>query len=377
MENKKKHIVLVANTTWNIFNFRLNLIQKFLSEGFEVSVVAPIDEYIEYKERYPKVKHYNLHYLKRTGINPIFDILFCLELIRRYRLLKPDIVIHFTNKPNIYGGIASGLTFSKSIAVVTGLGYAFIHSGFVNYFTKLLYRFSANFHRKIIFENQEDKLLFENLRIVNSSSSIAVKGCGVDTSFYKPIETVISNKTIFTFVGRLLNDKGIREFVAAAKEIKANFQQVEFWIIGELDTENPATIEKENLVRWIDEGIIQYHGFQRDVRPLMAASDCIVLPSYREGNPRTITEAMSMGKAVITTNIGGCRENVEDGVNGYLVKIKDNESLSQALRKFLNLTPLEKKKMGELGRLKAIKEFDSQLIAQEYLGVVNNVLNNE
>ena len=331
----------------------------------DVVVIAPVDEYITYKEKYQSVRHYNLRLLDRDSTNPIKDILLVLELVRRYKQIKPDIILHFTNKPNIYGGIAAKITGSKSIAVVTGLGYAFINKGYVRKVMTWLYQFSSRFHQKFIFENIEDRELFAQLGIVSGDKAISVKGCGVDTTWYHPYPNgQKKEKTIFTFIGRLLYDKGIREFVEAAKLIKKQRKDVEFWIVGELDAENPATIDKDDLVRWVEEDVVYYHGFIKDVRNIIAESDCIVLPSYREAIPRTITEGMSMAKPVITTDTAGCREAVEIGVNGYLVKLKDVNSLVQTFENFLNLSYSDKIRMGDAGRLKAINEFDDKMIAE-------------
>ncbi|MBK9580716.1 MAG: glycosyltransferase family 4 protein [Saprospiraceae bacterium] len=331
----------------------------------DVVVIAPVDEYITYKEKYQSVRHYNLRLLDRDSTNPIKDILLVLELVRRYKQIKPDIILHFTNKPNIYGGIAAKITGSKSIAVVTGLGYAFINKGYVRRVMTWLYQFSSRFHQKFIFENIEDRELFAQLGIVSGDKAISVKGCGVDTTWYHPYPNgQLKGKTIFTFIGRLLYDKGIREFVEAARLIKKQRKDVEFWIVGELDAENPATIDKDDLVRWVEEDVVYYHGFIKDVRNIIAESDCIVLPSYREAIPRTITEGMSMAKPVITTDTAGCREAVEIGVNGYLVKLKDVNSLVQTFENFLNLSYSDKIRMGDAGRLKAINEFDDKMIAE-------------
>ncbi|MBK6499912.1 MAG: glycosyltransferase family 4 protein [Saprospiraceae bacterium] len=331
----------------------------------DVVVIAPVDEYITYKENYPSVRHFNLRLLDRDSTNPIKDILLVLELVRRYKQIKPDIILHFTNKPNIYGGIAAKITGSKSIAVVTGLGYAFINKGYVRKVMTWLYQFSSRFHQKFIFENIEDRELFAQLGIVSGDKAISVKGCGVDTTWYHPYPNgQLKGKTIFTFIGRLLYDKGIREFVEAARLIKKQRKDVEFWIVGELDAENLQTIDKDDLVRWVEEDVVYYHGFIKDVRNIIAESDCIVLPSYREAIPRTITEGMSMAKPVITTDTAGCREAVEIGVNGYLVKLKDVNSLVQTFENFLNLSYSDKIRMGDAGRLKAINEFDDKMIAE-------------
>ncbi len=370
-----KKVLIVANSTWNIYNFRLNLIEKLLQEKHEVSVLAPVDEYLEYRERFPQVRHYSLRYLQRDSKNPFLDALLTLELYRKYKKIRPDLILHFTNKPNIYGAFAAKLCRVNSIAVVTGLGYAFIHNGLVQQITTFLYKISARFHRKVVFENLEDRDLFVKTGIIDPSKALALKGCGVDVEFFRPIsQAKVDQKIVFTFIGRLLYDKGIREFVAAAKMVKTKHPQAEFWIIGELDTDNPATIEKEDLLRWVDEEAIVYHGFLRDVRPLIAKSDCIVLPSYREGNPRSIIEGMSMGKAVIATDIGGCRENIEEGSNGFLVPVKDISALAQSIIKFLLLPPEQQQEMGAAGRKKVLLEFDDKLIARQYYDLMSPLL---
>lgn len=341
----------------------------------DVVVIAPVDEYLTYKEKYPSVRHYGLRLLDRDSTNPFKDILLLLELIRRYKKIKPDLILHFTNKPNIYGGIAARIAGIKSIAVVTGLGYAFINKGFVRKMMTMLYRFSAQYHQKFIFENIEDRQLFAQLGIVSGDKAISVKGCGVDTTWYHPYPNgQVKNKTIFTFIGRLLYDKGIREFVESARQIKALRQDVEFWVVGELDAENPATIDKDDLVRWVDEDVVYYHGFIKDVRSIIAQSDCIVLPSYREGLPRIVIEGMSMAKPVITTLTAGCAETVDEGINGYLVNIKDIKGLTTAFNEFLSLTHERQVEMGIAGRAKAINEFDDKRIALEIFNLVEGQL---
>ena len=337
----------------------------------DVVVIAPVDEYLTYKEKYPGVRHYGLRFLDRDSTNPIKDALLILELIRRYKKIKPDIILHFTNKPNIYGGLAAWVSGIKSIAVVTGLGYAFIHKGFVRKVMSWLYRISSSCHDRFIFENIEDRELFGQLGIVSGERAISVKGCGVDTTWYHPYPNgQIKEKTVFTFIGRLLYDKGIREFVEAARQIKAQRPDVAFWVVGELDAENPATIEKDDLVRWVEEDVVYYHGFIKDVREIIAKSDCIVLPSYREAIPRTITEGMAMGKPVITTDTAGCREAIDEGVNGYLVPIKDVPSLVFTFSKLIEMSYNDRKKMGQAGRTKAIREFDDKAIATQIFNII-------
>lgn len=364
-------IAIVANTTWNISNFRLNLIEKLLDEGKQVVVIAPLDEYITYKEQFPTVKHIPLHNLSRDGKNPIKDLKLTFELRKIYKKLKPDLVLHYTHKPNIYGGLAARMAGVRSMAVITGLGYAFLHQGLTHKVTKILYRLSQRAHSKFIFENEDDRQLFIDEKIITQEKGIAINGCGVDTTHYFPHPNgVIKDKIIYTYIGRLLYDKGIMEFVQAAKRLRGQVNKAEFWIVGELDENNPSMVKKSELLSWIDEGSIVYHGFVKDVKPLIAKSDCIVLPSYREGMPRIVLEGMSMAKPIITTRTAGCRQTIIEGKNGYLVDVADSESLSAAMTKFAALSTEQQHNMGTAGRLMAEEHFNAKKIAQDLFDIV-------
>lgn len=372
----QKTIALVANTTWNIYNFRLNIIDKLLKEGHKVVVLSPIDEYLKYKEKYPTVKHFGIRTLNRYGVNPLSDVLLILELIRKYRKIKPDIILHYTNKPNIYGALAAKVSGIDSIATITGLGYAFIHRGTVSKITKLLYRIAAKMHKKLIFQNKADRKLFIENNFVEKENALLVKGSGVDTQYFFPSENGVDyDHTTFTFIGRLLYDKGIVEFIDAAKSIKKKYPKARFWVVGELDEKNPSSIEKEDLNYWIDQKIIEYRGFERDVRPVLRKTDCVVLPSYREGLPRIVLEGLAMGKPIITTKTAGCEETVNDGQNGFLVAIKSSKELITAIEQFLNKNIDEQKEMGKAGRLRAEKEFDSLLIADQVYDIIKPIIN--
>nr|AOE10173.1 glycosyl transferase family GT4 [uncultured bacterium]CBL87231.1 glycosyl transferases group 1 [uncultured Sphingobacteriia bacterium] len=372
--SKYKTIALVANSTWNIHNFRLNLLDKFIGEGHDVIVIAPVDQYIEYKEKYPAVKHVALRSLDRDSTNPLKDLVLITELTRKYKRLKPDLVIHFTNKPNIYGALAARRAKIDSIAIVTGLGYAFIHNGFIKSVTTALYKYTSKYHKKFIFENIEDRELFENENIITEGQGISVKGCGVNTTYFHPYPNQEVNEAmVFTFVGRLLYDKGVKEFVEAARIIKLVHPKTQFWLVGELDPDNPATVEKDELIEWVDSDIVYYHGFQRDVRPFISKSDCVVLPSYREAIPRTITEAMAMAKPVITTDTAGCREAVEVEVNGYLAKLRDANDLAESMQKIISLTEEERKSMGQAGRNIVMNQFDDRLIANHIYDIISKI----
>ncbi len=364
-------IAIVANTTWNIYNFRLNVIEMLLHVGHEVVVIAPVDGYISYKEKYKTVRHIPLKSLNRKSLNVFKDIAFALELKKIYSKLQPDIILHYTVKPNIYGGWAAKQNGIKSYAFVTGLGYAFLHNGIVEKITKKLYRWSNRFHEKVIFENVDDRLFFVELGLVRKDQGISIKGCGVNTDFFKPMEkSKEQGKFIFTFLGRLIYDKGIKEFVDAAKIIRKEYDFVEFWIIGDVDKENPAVVRESDLVSWVKERTVKYLGPKFSVKESIADSDCIVLPSYREAIARTITEGMSMEKPVIATDTAGCREAIDNNKNGFLVPVKDAVGLSNAMRKMLLLSDEERAQMGRYGRLKAIAEFDDRIIANSIKEIV-------
>jgi len=282
--------------------------------------------------------------------------------------------LHYTVKPNIYGGLVSKYLGIKSVAVVTGLGYPFIHGGFASIFTRALYRLSNRFHKKVIFENEDDLELFVEQRLIGAKQGISIKGCGVDTTYFSPGPELKREDVItFTFIGRLLYDKGIREFIAAAHIVKKKHNHVRFWLIGQIDEGNPSAIKKSDLVSWIKDPDIDYLGSKEDVRPYILESDCVVLPSYREAIARSLTEAMSMAKPVIGTDTAGVREAISDKENGFLVKVKDAESLALAMESFIGLTPEERKEMGDKGREKAVWEFDDNKIARQVCSIIEDI----
>ena len=361
-----KRIVIVANTTWNIYNFRLNIIRKLLKEGHEVIVMAPVDKFIFYTETMPQVHHVPIHHLYRDSVNPLQDLRLFYELFRLYKYHKPDLILHYTVKPNIWGGFAAKLLGIPSVAVITGLGYSLMHEGWINFVTRMLYKFSLPLHRKVIFENADDKKLFEKEKLVSPTRTMAIKGCGVDTTFFSPNGNGRREGFItFSFIGRLLYDKGVKEFIDAAKIVKDKNSNVQFWLIGEIDKENPSSIRNEDLMKWIRDPNIHYHGATENIRKFIEKSDCIVLPSYREGMPKVIMESMSMERAVITTETAGCRETVDEKINGYLVPVRDSVALADAMQRFIDLEHLDQIKMGQAGRIKVLKEFDDRIIADQ------------
>ena len=220
---KTKKILIVANSSWNIYNFRLNVLDKLLAEGFEIVVLAPIDSYSRYKNDYPTVTHVSLRQLERRGVNPFQEMRLFREMERTIRQIKPNLMLFYTIKPNIYGGLIAQKMNIPYVGCITGLGFTFLRGGIIQKMMEQLYRFAFAKSKTVIFENIDDRLLFNKHKIVTVSNSISVKGCGIDINKYKPQErtyTPANGNFIFTYIGRFLYDKGIVEFAKAAKIVK-------------------------------------------------------------------------------------------------------------------------------------------------------------
>lgn len=306
-----------------------------------------------------------------TGLSSNFGLYREFETI--YSELQPDLILHYTSKPIIFGGRAANKLNIPSIAIVTGLGYAFINKGWIHKITKYLYRKSAGYHERFLFENEDDLALFNN-GIIKPHQGRSIKGCGVDEKHFFPQKNESQkNATTFTFIGRLLLDKGIIEFIDAAKYYKPN-HKIQFKVIGQLDDQNPSKISSHHLQSWIDKEYISYVSFKKDIRKEIAVSDCVVLPSYREGLPRTILEAMSMEKPIIVSDTPGCRETIHNEENGFLVEVKDSNSLIDAISRFMQLSDIERLEMGQKGRQLVLKHFTSKKIADQIFEEIQSIV---
>lgn len=241
----------------------------------------------------------------------------------------------------------------------------------------MLYKLSFRFANWVAFENPDDRQLFTSRHIVSAQKCTAVDGCGVDTNFFRIREKDRQeSQVIFTFIGRLLYDKGIVEFVKAAEQVRKSIPNAAFWVIGEIDEGNPSFISKHQLVKWIEDQTIRYFGTTRDVRNFIQQSDCIVLPSYREGLPKVILEALSMGRPVITTDTAGCRQTVAQAQNGFIVPVKDAQALSLAMEAFCSLPQAERQEMGKKSRERAVRKFDDAIVVKQYFDIIGRILQN-
>jgi glycosyltransferase involved in cell wall biosynthesis len=297
--------------------------------------------------------------LCRAGINPFSDLKLLWHLTQMIRRVRPGIVLSYTVKPVIFASIAAWVArVPHRYALITGLGFAFTSErrGLVPSIVERLYRFSLSKAHKVFFQNPDDQTLFRERGILsNRTPSVVLNGSGVDLAQYD-IQSLPRGVPRFLMIGRLLGDKGVREYVRAARKIKETHPDIQFDLVGWID-ENPDAISQKELDEWVEEGSINFLGRLEDVRPAIAESSVYVLPSYREGTPRTVLEAMAMGRPIITTDAPGCRETVIDGENGFLVPVRSVDSLVDAMKKFID-DPELAERMGRRSREIAEEKYD-------------------
>lgn len=376
MENKKQlHIALVANTLWSVYNFRKGLINSFIKRGCKVTIIGPIDDYAE-KLQDLGCSVVDVH-IASQGRNPLVDLLLIMKLKRIYAKVNPDLIFHYTIKPNIYGSIAAWLCKKKSIAITTGLGFVFNKSSFFTAVISRLYAFSFKFPKEVWFLNEDDKFVFISKNIVKEHKAYVLNGEGVDTQYFAP-ESFIRNTDDdirFLLVARMLWDKGVGIYVDAARKIKVQYPNAKFKLLGACDVENPSAIPKDIIESWHQEGVIEYLGVTNDVRKIVCQADCVVLPSYyREGIPRTLMEAAAMAKPLVTTDNVGCRNVVIDGETGFLCQIKNVDSLADAMRNIIHMTPEERNSMGSKGREFMLQRFDEEIIISDYYKAIDKYI---
>jgi glycosyltransferase involved in cell wall biosynthesis len=374
---RKPKIILHSNIAWTISNFRLELIKFFISKNYEVLCIADMDNFNansakEIEETSAKFIHIPIN---RKGLNPFRDIIYAFRLFQILKTEKPDLIFNYTIKPVIYGSLVSRLLKIKSVAVITGLGYVFIEKGLLHKIVKLLYKLSLFSCKKVMFLNAEDQAEFIDNKIISASKALVLPGEGVNTDFFAPmVKTTANNKVVFIAICRLLWDKGLREYFNAAELLKQKYPNSEFQLLGFIDENNPSSVSRADIQILEEKGIILYLGVTNDVRKYIAESDCIVLPSYyREGLPRTLLEAASMGKPIITTNSVGCKDTVEDGITGFLCKPRDSDDLCNKMEQILLMSCTEREEMGGKGRIKIMNEFDQRIVNKTYEDLILDI----
>ena len=364
----------MANTAWYLHNFRLGLINFLLARQYEVLTLAPEDEF---SDKLIEAGCHHIHLeMDNKGLNPISDLLMKKRLSRLYGEINPDLILHYTIKPVIYGSLAAAKLGIPFVNNITGLGTAFIKQNWVTWLVKQLYRRSQKKADFVFFQNADDKELFSRGKLIPENvPQEVIPGTGIDTDHFQLSPYPAKNPVTFLLIARMLWDKGVGEFVEAARQIKTEFSDVRFQFLGFLDVRNRTAISHEQMQIWEEQGVIDYLGETDDVRPYIADVDCVVLPSYREGLPRTLLEAAAMGRPIIATDVTGCREVVDHGVNGYLCKARDANDLAEKMKDMIKLSINERQEMGLRGWEKVEKEFEENFFVEKIVNRIESVLN--
>ena len=366
-------IALASNTAWYVWKFRLTLAQALREAGHEVVALAPRDDYAERIEtegfRFVSME------LDNKGMNPVRDLRFFLRLMGWLRQEKPDVFLGYTIKPNVYGGWACRWLGIASIHNVSGLGTAFLREGWLTTIAGLLYRTGLKRARKVFFQNGDDREEFLRRRLVREEQTDVLPGSGVDLARFAPVEGRAHGGPVrFLLLARLMGDKGVFEYVEAARRLKAKGAGAMCRLGGFLDVKNRTAISREDVEGWVREGVVEYLGEADDVRPFIGDSDCVVLPSYREGTPRSLLEAASMAKPVIATDVPGCRNVVEDGSTGFLCRVRDAGDLAEKMERVMGMSLEERAAMGRAGRVKMEREFDEGIVIRKYLAEIDRLM---
>ena len=343
-------ILILANNDVGLYKFRKELIQELIRQGNRVIVSVPDGELI------PDIRKLGVKVIltdvDRRGINPLTDMNLLMSYFRMEVTLKPDLVITYTIKPNVYGGLVSRILHIPYAENITGLGTTFQTENSIKKLVCFLYKISSKHAKVVFFENEGNKQIFLDHHLIREEQACRLNGAGVNLEEYPYTEYPDESEPIrFLFIGRVMKEKGVDELFEAARRIKKEYPDVLFDIVGPMEDEYSSVLKKLE-----EDGIITYYGYQKDVRPFIARCHCFVLPSWHEGMANTLLEAGAMGRPLITSRIHGCMEAVVDGINGYLVEKENEESLFHSLCDFIQLEKCEKKNMGCKSR-EHIKKF--------------------
>ena len=353
-------ILILAGYDYSLTNFRGPLIREMLGDGHEVIACAPREHEDAVLAVNQLGARFQSVYLKRVGTNPAADLITLANLVVLFRAVTPDLVFAYTVKPVIYGSLAAHLTGVSNInALITGQGYTFRPGGLakrcLNKLVRRFYRSALKHCRRVFFQNPDDRAVFIGGGLVLEEQAVLIDGSGVDLNHFQPSEPP-AGPPVFLLIGRMLEDKGIREYVEAARTLKSKHPETRFRLLGPVDP-NQASLTLEEIESRQAEGVIEYEPYTSDVRPALSASTVFVLPSYGEGTPRTVLEAMASGRAVITTDVPGCRETVVPENNGLLVRVRDAMALARAMERFVE-DPGLAGRMGRAGRKMAEQKYD-------------------
>jgi len=368
-------ILYFANTDWYLYNFRLNLARAMRDRGHEVVLMSPPGEYVEQIES-EGFRWVSLP-LSRKGTNPLVEFGRIQRIADVYQKEKPDLVHHFTVKCVTYGSLAAHRAGVPHVVnAITGLGSVFVGDSLSTRVLRLivsgLYRRAMN-NTEVIFQNPDDMNLFLKLGLVHPEQSVLIRGSGIDIDQFTPMPEPEKNTPLVVLPARMLWNKGIGEFVEAAHILQEQGVRARFALVGVADSGNPAAVSLVQLGEWQKEGVVEWWGWQEDIKVVFAMAHIVCLPSYRGGVPRVLAEAAACTRALVTTDVPGCREIVKDGENGLLVPARDAAALAEALKKLI-LNPSLRRQMGEKGREFVEKEFSNQQVVGGTLAVYDRLL---
>lgn len=358
-----KKILLIANEYTTIINFRMELVRALVDKGYIVGLALPMHE------RVKEIQAIGCTYfplsVDRRSTNPLKDVKLLKDISKILKKFKPDIVFTFTIKPNVYGGLACTIQKTPYVATITGLGSSIQNGGLMRKISLKLYRLGLRKATKVFFQNQGNKDVFFHENIYKGESDV-LPGSGVNVERFMlkpyPTDEIIN----FVYVGRVMKDKGVDELFEAAEYIRGKYPNTRFHVCGPCEE-----TYNENLTELQKRGIIIYHGLIKDMAPIYEKIHCVVHPSYHEGMANVLLESAACGRPIIATNIFGCREAIDDGINGFRIESKNADSLKSALEKFILLPYHDKIAMGEAGRKKMEAEFDRKRVVQEYLRIID------
>lgn len=361
-------VLFLVNHDMGIYNFRLELVERLLSDGHSVTISSPYGERIE--DLINLGCEYKNITLSRHGTNPFEELGVILEYRKILKEVKPDVVLSYTIKPNIYGSIACGLSKTPFVANITGLGTAVENGGIMQKITVMLYKIALRKARKIFFQNEANMRFFTDKKIANPSQYQLLPGSGVNLVRFCSLAYPEDKETVeFAFISRIMREKGIDQYIDAAKAIKGKYPNTIFHVCGFCEQgyeDKLSALERD--------GVIQYHGMIQDVKGMLAHTHCTIHPTYYpEGLSNVLLESSACARPIITTDRSGCREVIDDGVNGFIIEQQNSSDLIEKIEKFLSLTWEEKRAMGLAGRKKAEAEFDRQIVVEAYMSIVNEL----
>jgi glycosyltransferase involved in cell wall biosynthesis len=377
-------VLIALNSAWNLVNFRTGLIKALVADGHTVVLAAPADDHV------PALEALGTNFvhlpINPHSTNPVADLALLLRFVFMLRRERPALLMVFTAKPNVYGSLAAHALGIPVVNNIAGLGSVFIKGGWLAHLLTSLYRLALTKAQRVFFQNPDDYRQFVEMGLVRAEQCTVLPGSGVDLRRFQPVplpslqranerkgQDSNDRRFVFLMVARLLKDKGVQEFVAAARLLKSSYPCAEFALLGFKDPKNPNAVAEEQLAHWQAKGWVTYWGSSADVREHLVLADCVVLPSYREGTPRSLLEAAAMGRPLVATDVPGCRELVRHGFNGLLCRPRDAQDLADQMRVILQMPDVQLAQMGQASLQFVEERFDEQRVIDAYLRTLDEL----